>query len=192
MKSSLTSTAWILGLLCLSCIAGFMTVLNANPYIPGSEYLIFAVTGTVAVVIVIGGISLIVLKRLKKKGNPSAGKRALQCYSVLVLVVAFVQAFQFNSTIRKRDRMEFLAQFNAQLTAFVYEKIDHSLYPGIDEDVLAENVDDYIRCIESDLERNAKLLDRLMEADDKKSFMRNNEDFKQIEEYCIGYIGRKP
>lgn len=169
-----------------------MAFLNKNPHTSRSEYLLIAITGTVAAIIVIGGISAIVYIVLKKSRNPVAGKRALQCYSVVVFLLALVQMFQFKSTIRKRDRAEFLEQFNQYLTAFIYTKIDNSQYPGIDEDILAANVDLYIRCITIDIEHNKNLLDRLIEAEDKIHFLQNDAAFKEVEEYCIGYIQRNP
>lgn len=186
MKLSLKLAFWLLVLLCLSAMTGFITILNEAPYTPKSDYLFAAIMGTIITVLVVGGICFIIYKILKKRGNTLAGKRALQCYTVLVLAMTFIGSFQFNSSIQKRDRTAFLEQFDATLTAFIYTKIDTSKYPTANEDSLAENVDDFISCIKMELEFNkSDLLDRLMEAEDKIDFLQKDAEFKEIENRCL-------
>lgn len=186
MKLSLKLAFWLLVLLCLSAMTGFITILNEAPYTPKSDYLLAAIMGTIITVLLLGGISFIIYRILKKRGNALAGKRALQCYTVLVLAMTFIGSFQFNSSIHKRDRTVFLEQFDTTLTAFIYTKIDTSKYPTANEDSLAENVDDFISCIKMELEFNkSDLLDRLMEAEDKIDFLQKDAEFKEIENRCL-------
>ncbi len=99
MKSKLKNTAWLIGLLIFNFPVGFAFQMTHNNRAFCSERELVFITGGIAMIIVLGGISLIVRRILKKRAYENYNKTALIVYTVLTGLFFLISMWGFEQAM---------------------------------------------------------------------------------------------
>jgi|SRR6218665_174974 len=161
---------WIILLLVFTVISGFLTLLVDQPLTPRDEYILLAIFGSVAVLLVVGVLALATFFIFRKSILEVRLKRSFQVYAFFCLAFIGVAYFKFPEAMHKRRNYEFIDRQDETLHALLEEKVafeaDEMSVTLNDEQ--KEEIADFVFY---SIQFNNKLVDRLFEAENLREFI---------------------
>jgi hypothetical protein len=167
----------------LSVIVGFITALTNKPLTPRDEYPLLAITGTIAVIIVLGLMFWGVYALCKKNDNPNAFNIAFWVYTFFAFCLMGVGMYKFPEALKKRDRYEFMYFYEARIERLVHNKV--SLQLSLRNDLNEETKEDIESCVSMSVRYDDKLIDRMMKARTIEEFFLHDSALKAEINQCI-------
>lgn len=175
--------SWILLLIPLTVLAGFLTAITEKPYTPKSEYVVILVAGTIACILVIGGLSLIPYSILKRNHSDYALKRALQCYTFFVLAIIGVGAYKYPEAMRRRDRYHFSLYYQEEFENIALEELE------MEKDKLPASVwkerEVVSFSIVMEIQDNDQLIEKLKRGKDPEDMYKHDPKVQKIKKEII-------
>lgn len=170
----------------LSVIVGFMTEFNNKPLTPRSEYPILLITGTLAVMIVLGFMFWGVYAFCKKQEIGDPFKIAFWVYAFFGFCLFGIGAYQFKDSVNKRDNYEFLEFYAEEIEMLSYESADLELDRQHIKD--EKTIGEVEQSVYSSFRFNTEYAELMRKSGSLETFFMTNPKVKEEVRFCIEYV----
>ncbi len=189
MKTKLNTLFWLLVLLALSIMSGFLTIFTKDPSIPRSEYPMITLIGTAIIILIFGGISFAVYYFLKRRHTTVARKRAFQIYGFLVVALTIMGFTKFNATVIERNKYELKQEVKTEFISIIEEKFKDSTDPKAKKTL--KDPDLLFYYVDIEMQFNKVLYTEFLTTENLRDFIFHNKAYNEIEKRCIEEINEK-
>lgn len=186
MKTKLNTLFWLLVLLALSIMSGFLNIFTKDPSIPRSDYPLITLIGTALIILIFGGISFVLYYFLKRRHAAVARKRAFQVYGFLVAALTIMGFTKFNETIIERNKYELKREMEPEFIAVIKEKYKNSNDPKTKK--MLKDPDLLFHYVDIEMQFNKPLYSEFLTAENLRDFIFYNKAYNEIEKRCIDEI----
>lgn len=189
MKTKLNTLFWLLVLLALSIMSGFLTIFTKDPSIPRSNYPLITLIGTAIIILIFGGISFVLYYFLKRRHAAVARKRAFQVYGFLVVALTIMGFTKFNAAVIERDKYALKQEVKTEFTALIKDKFKDSSDPKAKK--MLKDPDLLFYYVDIEMQFNKPLYSEFLTTENLRDFILHNKTYNEIEKRCIEEINEK-
>lgn len=189
MKTKLNTLFWLLVLLALSIMSGFLTIFTKDPSIPRRDYPLITLIGTAIIILIFGGISFVLYYFLKRRHAAVARKRAFQVYGFLVAALTIMGFTKFNAAVFERNKYELKREVQPEFITIIKEKYKNSSDPKVKK--MLRDPDLLFHYVDIEMQFNKPLYSEFLTTENLRSFIFHNKAYNAIEKRCIDEINEK-
>ncbi len=175
----------LLTMLALSVIVGFMIAINRRPLASRSEYPLFLIAGTLAMILVLGSISWGVYTFFKKQGASDPFKIAFWVYLFFGFCLFGIAAYSFDDSLRKRDNYEF-EEYNADIIEIlVHDRVVEELELPRHKSIDLETVAEIHECALTMIAHHPDVIEPMRKAKNIEAFLKKDKEVQHMIDFCI-------